>query len=284
MAAAACSLALGAAGQSHWNVQMDNDLGFETDRWYSSGFRVGVLQRHGDHEREIGFLHEIFTPDVKGFRFGTIDRMPTARLLLTLARHDRSPEAWQTLEIDAGVRGRSAGGEDITRLIHRVVRARDIDWSRQDGNRADVQLVASRTQALARRLNMHFGASLGNQVSFVHLGMEARLGTPGASAPSSAVVRFASSPPPVGAAAMDCWSAFFAVNGRAVLRNEMLERGYGFFSDPPTRRRGVARAAVGYSRTWPGITLTAAVVHESKEFAQQSRGHTFGSISGYVDF
>ena len=284
IAALACGLSLGAAAQSHWYLQMDNDLGFETDRWYSSGLRASVVTRHRDHEREFGVLHEIYTPDAKGFKFGAVDRMPTARLLMVAARHDRSPDVWQTLELDVGVRGPSAGGGEVTRLVHRVVHARDIDWSREDDNRIDVQLVASRTQRVLPALNLNYGVVLGNEVTFVHAGAEVRFGIRGASAPSTAVVRFAASPPQFGTFTEGCWSVFLAGSGRLVAQNKMLDQGYGLFSDPPTRRRGVARATAGFSWGWPGGMVSFAVVHDSKEFAQQSRGHTFGSFVGYLDF
>ena len=283
-ALAACFAALGAWAQDRWYLQMDNDLGFETDRWYSSGIRLSGVRRYGDHERELGLLQDVFTPDVKGFRAGAVDRMPTARLFVMAARHDRDEARWQTLEVDVGVRGPSAGGRDVTRLVHRVVHARDIDWSRQNEDRIDVQLVASRTENLLRAVNLNYGAVLGNELTFVHAGAEYRLGTRGANAPSAAVVRFAASPPPFGTGLEGCWSAFFAASGRLVLRNKMLEQGYGFIGDTPSRRRSVARATSGFSWAWPGGIVTFAVVHESKEFAQQSRGHTFASLTGYVDF
>lgn len=283
-AAAACSMILAAGARSHWYIQMDNDLGFDTDRWYSSGFRASTVRKHGDHERELGVLHEVYTPDVKGIKPGSVDRMPTARLLLVAARHDRSDRSWQTLELDAGVRGPSAGGDAVTRFIHRIVHARDIDWSRQDSNRVDVQLVASRTDALRRGVNLNYGAVLGNELAFVHAGAELRYGTSGANAPSTAVVRFAASPPQFGMALEGCWSVFVAGSGRAVFRNQTLARGYGLFGDPPARRRSVVRLSSGLSWAWPGGNVSFAVVHESKEFAQQSRGHTFGSFVGYLDF
>ena len=284
LAALACGLSLAASAQSHWYLQMDNDLGFETDRWYSSGLRASMVERHGDHEREFGLLHEIYTPDAKGFKPGAVDRMPTARLLLVAARHDRSAELWQTLELDLGVRGPGAGGAEVTRLVHRVVHARDIDWSREDDNRIDVQLVASRTQRVLPALNLNYGAVLGNELAFVHAGAEVRIGTRGANAPSTAVVRFAASPPQFGMATEGCWSLFLAGSGRFVGQNKMLAQSYGLFTEPPTRRRGIARVSAGFSWGWPGGNVSFAVVHESKEFAQQSRGHTFGSFVGYVDF
>ena len=285
LAALACSAALGAGAQAHWYAQFDNDLGFETDRWYSSGFRASAVQERDGRYWELGVLHEIYTPDAKGFKPGAVDRMPTARLLLVAARHERSAELWQTLELDAGVRGPSAGGRAITRAVHHIVHARDIDWSRQDRDRIDVQAVVSRTQAAAMAgVNYNYGAVLGNELAFAHAGAEYRIGTRGANAPSTGVVRFAASPPRFDTHLDGCWSLFVAASARFVMQNKMLAQGYDFFSQPPTRRRAVARGTLGYSWAWPWGMVTAAVVHESKEFAEQSRGHTFGSIAGYVDF
>ena len=283
-AALAASAALAAGAQSHWYVQFDNDLGFETDRWYSSGFRLGRVTRHGDHEREWGVLHEIYTPDVKNFSFLDDDRMPTARLLATFARHDRSEAAWQTLEVDAGVRGPAANGRAITRAAHNVVRARRVDWSRQGDDRFDLQLVASRTQRALDWLNVNYGAVLGTEVAFAHVGAELRIGTRGVNAPSTSAVRFAASPPQFGYNMEGCWSAFVAASGRRVFRNEMLERNYNPFGAAIERRRTVARLAAGFSWAWPRGIVTFAVVHDAKEFRQQARGHTFASLLGHYDF
>ena len=101
------------------------------DRWYSSGARLARVEERTGHEIELGVLQEIYTPEAKRFAFGVVDRAPTARLLLSVARHDRSPGMFQTIELALGVRGPAALGRQTTDFIHRLVPAPGIDWSRQ---------------------------------------------------------------------------------------------------------------------------------------------------------
>ena len=73
-------LSLGAcADDAAWYLQLDNDVVFGTDRWYTSGVRLARVARHESHAIELGLLQEIYTPEAKRFTFGTVDRPPAAR-------------------------------------------------------------------------------------------------------------------------------------------------------------------------------------------------------------
>ena len=188
----ACALAPAAAGEpARWYVRIDNDAFFDTDRWYTSGVRLARVEARGGHEIELGLVQEIYSPEGKRYEFGVVDRAPTARLLLTAARHDRSPQLFQTLEVALGVRGPAALGRQVTELMHRIVAAREIVWSRQESNRFDGSVAAARTHRHGW-LALHYGAVLGNQVAFAHAGADLRFGSPGA---ASFVLRHASTPP-----------------------------------------------------------------------------------------
>jgi len=79
----ACALTPAAAGEpARWYVRIDNDAFFNTDRWYSSGLRLARVEARGDHEIELGLVHEIYAPEAKRYEFGVVDRAPAARLLL----------------------------------------------------------------------------------------------------------------------------------------------------------------------------------------------------------
>ncbi len=273
---------------ARWYVQVDNDSVIDTDRWYSSGLRIARVQPRGDHELEVGLVQEVFTPESERFVFGVVDRAPTARLLLSVARHDRLPGVLQTIELAAGVRGPAALGEEVTDLMHRLVSASDIVWSRQEPNRFDAQLVAARTHGY-ERFNVHYGAVLGNEVAFAHAGAELRFGASGAPSPA---LRYAPTPPwahvvppggkrglsPVG------WGAFVGASVRAVARNEMLKRPYGVAGREIERRDAVGRGAVGVTWARPGIAANLALVGESREFEGQRAAHAFASLTVHVDF
>lgn len=279
LAAGATAGAMAAEGVARWYVQVDNDV-FMSDRWYSSGARLARVEERAGHEIELGLLQEIYTPEAKRFAPGAIDRAPTARLLLSAARHDRSAGMFQTLELALGVRGPAALGRQTTDAIHRLVPASEIDWSRQDSNRFDGQVAAVRTHRL-EWVDLHYGAVLGNQVLFGHAGAELRFGARDAA--SSPVFRYAPTPPAAPGVAAG-WGAFLGASVRAVGRNEMLKHRYDAPASTLEGRDAVVRAGGGV--TWIGkyLALTAALVQESREFAGQREPHRFGSLTVHADF
>lgn len=267
-----------AAEPARWYVRVDNDAFFDTDRWYSSGLRLGRVEARGDHEIELGLVQEIYTPEAKRYEFGVVDRAPTARLLLAAARHDRSPDLFQTLEVALGVRGPAALGRQVTDLMHGIIAAHDIVWSRQESNRLDASVAAVRTH---RRgwLALHYGAVVGNQVAFAHAGADLRLGSPGAAA---FVLRHASTPP--GGEQPRGWSGFVGASVRRVARNEMLHRQYTAFAPDLERRNNVTRTAAGISWSRPDREISFAIVRESREFEGQRAPHGFGSLTLHAAF
>ena len=47
-----------------WYAQIDNDVAFHTDRWYTSGVRVARAHKLAEGKyAEFGILHEAYTPD-----------------------------------------------------------------------------------------------------------------------------------------------------------------------------------------------------------------------------
>ena len=278
--AACAALSAGAAEPARWYVQLDNDFFFDTDRWYSSGLRVARVTVQEGRETEVAVLHETYTPEVKRFELGVVDRAPTARLLLSIARHERSAQRLQTVEAALGVRGPAALGREVTDLLHRVFPAREIFWSRQQSNRLDARLSATRTQRL-EWLDIHYGAVLGNQVAFAHAGAELRIGPRGAA--MTHLLRHAPTPPWHPGDAHG-WGGFLGAGVRAVALNEMLRRPYSAFGEELERRKSVSRVLVGLSWSRPGLAATVALVQESREFEGQRTPHRFGGITVHAGF
>ena len=276
--AAAFACAAVQAADLRWYLQADNDAILDTDRWYSSGLRLAAVQARAGYELEIGLLQEIYTPEGERFDFGVIDRAPAARLLLSVARHDRRPGMLQTLEVAAGVRGPAAQGEKVTDFIHRFVSASPIVWSRQEDNRFDAHVAAVRSHDHGA-LRLHYGAVLGNEIAFAHGGAELRFGAE--SGASSPALRHAPTPPWGGP---EGWSGFVGANVRGVARNQMLERPYSVFGAPLERRKAVARVAAGAAWNCHGLAWTAALVAETREFAGQRAVHGFVSATLHYAF
>jgi hypothetical protein len=278
VAAAGCALqASGAGGDPQWYVQVDNDVAFHTDRWYTSGVRISRVAPHGDAELEWSVLQEIYTPEAKHFVPGTVDRAPSARLLLGLARHTRAPTCLQTFELAVGVRGPSAEGERVTDAVHRLVPAPEVDWSREEGDRFDAQVSAVHSQRVGEA-TFHMGGVAGTARVFAHAGAQWDFGA----TLDTALLRFAPTPPP--RAGESRWGGFVGVSARVVARDRLLDRPYDPATEAPDLRRGVARiaAGVGVVQKWGSVVFALAA--DSKEFAQQRTGQRFGSLSVHVDF
>jgi hypothetical protein len=273
--ASAAGAAQGADDSARWYLRVDNDFFFNTDRWYSSGVRVARV-RDG---WELGVAQEIYTPEAK--HPNLVDRAPAGRLFASVAKHDAGDDFLQTLEVDAGVRGPSALGEQTTRAIHEVVHAPHVDWSRQLPDAFDGSVIVARTQSIPGvPLRAHFGATLGTQVTFIHAGLEARFGD--ARAPSSALLRFAATPPFADGARG--WSYYAGASARAVARNELLDVGYREGEPAPTMRSTVTRIAGGLAWSGSWGSLTFDLVQESREFVEQRVAQRFGSIAVHATF
>jgi hypothetical protein len=272
---------------SDWYLQVDNDVLFGTDRWYTSGVRLARVS--GDVE--WGIVQRIFTPEAKRYPSDRPDRSPTARLLATLDEHFRGEFAFQTVGLALGVRGPSALGEQATGEIHRYISAPFVDWSRQLPDEYDAFVAWTRTQRSAREspfgegLKLHFGTVLGNQELFAHLGAEYRIGDASARGLSSRLLRFASTPPLTDAGERARgWSAFAGASLRGVGRNELLSRDYDPAKPELAVRRAVGRLAAGatYGASWGSVEL--AVAGDTAEFSGQRTPHAFGSLTVHVAF
>ena len=307
-AAAALALLLAAAcaradDRPLWYLQIDNDVIFQTDRWYTSGVRIArsfvpgaASERAGEGLRdflrpanaraqrfEIGLVQELYTPDPKLDTPAPVDRPYAGRLLLSVARHDEYPAGVQTIELDAGVRGPSAYGRQSQEFTHQIVPGPRVDWSRQLPDRFDGAIVASRSWELAlrgpleERLVLHAGGVLGNVRSFAHSGLEMRVGSGGATTIAQPALRFAATPPPVRTQA-NGWSAFVGASGRYVLKDELLVRNDNPFGPPLVRNRAILRGAVGFALHAPLGTVTLAIVQDTREFEGQRRNDRFGIL------
>jgi len=278
LAALGAATALGAgAAEPRWYLQVDNDVVFGTDRWYSSGVRLARVADHGDYEVEWALSQEIYTPEAKRYVPGTTDRAPAARLLASLARHDATSQCLRTLEIALGVRGPSAQGRHTTEAVHRIVPAPEVDWSREEGDRFDAQVTATRSQRYGDAV-LHVGGVAGTTRVFGHAGAQWDFGA-GVESP---LLRFAPTPPPPAGDA--AWGGFVGVSARAVARDAMLERSYDPFVGALERERLVGRVAAGVAavRRWGSVTFALAM--DSREFEGQRVPQRFGSLAVHVAF
>jgi hypothetical protein len=246
-----------------------------TDRWYTSGVRISRVTTSGAVETELSLLQEIYTPDPIDLH--PVDRVPAARLLGTIARHERSATSFVTWELALGVRGPSARGEQSTDAVHHIVPARYVDWSTQEGDQFDGQLTAARSDSFGA-LRTHVGAVAGTEIAFAHAGAAWTWGA----ALDSPVMRLAPTPPWDGGG--EGWGGFVGASARFVARNEMLEKPYREWMPAIEREKAVGRLAAGvtWKAGWGHLVFAVAV--DSKEFTQQAEPHRFGSLTVHVPF
>jgi lipid A 3-O-deacylase len=284
--AVAAQAAHGQTGEGGWYTQVDNDVVYGTDRWYTSGVRIAKVVPRGDRQLEFGLLQEIYTPEAK--RANAIDRPTAARLLATLACHDRGAGDWTTVELDLGVTGPAALGRQAQDFVHRFVPAPHEDWSHQRSNRVDAQLAWVRSVDLAElsekapHVVAHYGVVAGNQIAFAHGGLELRFGRGAAMALATPLLRFAATPPV--AKADGSWSAFLGASVRAVARNHLLDFAPGL-ENPPARRKAIVQRFLG-GVAWTGrfASVTFSLANDTREFVGQRRDHGFGSVTLLLPF
>lgn len=281
LAALAAAAALGCHAQDpRWYLNVDNDILFKTDRWYSSGVRIARVAGHGGQLSEWGVLHEVYTPEARFFQPGAIDRAPTARLLAYHARHAATPHARQTWEVQLGVRGRGAQGERITDAVHHIVSAPDVNWDRERASRLDGRVALARSHA-AGPVTAHYGAVLGSEMVFAHAGAHVDLG------PVRTMVlplRYVASPPFAVDGERSGWSGFAGMGFRVVGLDRTLRTAYEEGGEEPRRHPVIGRFVVGLGLHHRWGTVTLAAVQESREFATQRRLQRFGSLALHVPF
>jgi lipid A 3-O-deacylase len=277
MLAACATSALASADEARWYAQIANDVAFGTDRWYTSGVRI-AREKDGV---EWGLVQDIYTPDAKNWHPGKDDRAPTARLLVSGSLQQRAPELWQTIELAIGVRGPAALGHQVTHAIHHFVPAPHVDWSRQPGGQLDAQVAVTRSQPVAFDfVKVHYGATIGSQMTFAHAGFELRAGD---TTLSSALLRFAPTPP-FSMGSSHAWSAYVGASQRVIGRDELISRNYDPLGPDLKYRRTTPRVAMGVAWIPHWGTLAFDVVQDAKEFDAQTAPQRFGALTVHVAF
>jgi hypothetical protein len=181
------------------------------------------------------------------------------------------------MELALGVRGPSALGEQATEAIHEIIPAREVDWSRQEGDRLEARVAFVRSHREDHAV-LHYGAVVGTDRMLAHVGGEWRVGADLA----SPALRFAATPPPrAGAIA---WGAFVGASVRGVARDDLITRNYDRLLPALEHERVVGRVAagVGTFRGWGSAIFT--LVYDSREFEGQRAPHGYGSLVVHLDF
>ena len=297
---------------------LENDslklAGKATDRWYTSGVRLGWSSAEGWLPEPLAWVdnglagllgpanarwrfdlgQNFFTPDDKRRRNPDPRDRPYAGILYGTIGLDR--RTWNTLdrfEAQLGVIGPASLARDTQIFVHRIIDdPRPQGWGRQLRNEPVFNLNAERIwrvpvaatdfgdvdvlpAAGAQVGTVRVAASAGARVRFGQ-GLERDFGAP------RIRPTIADAPAPVGEGFG--WYLFAGIGGYAVARDIFLDGNTWRDSRSVDRKPLVADFEAGAAVFWGNTRLSYTQVWRTKEFDNQGRTFSFGAVSLAVSF
>ncbi len=292
---------------------LENDslklLGPPTDRWYTSGVRLGWTSAEGGlpdplawvDERLAGLLgpantrwrlalgQNFFTPVDKGRRDPDPRDRPYAGILYgTIGLDRRTQDTLDRFELQFGVVGPASFARQTQEGVHDIIGDPDVrGWNRQLRNEPVFNLNAERIWRVPV-------AETGFGEADLLPAADAQLGTVRVAASAGVRVRFgqglgrdfgaprirptiADAPAPVGEGFG--WYVFGGVGGYAVGHDISLDGNVFRGSRSVDRKPFVADLELGAAVFWQNIRLSYTQVWRTKEFVGQRDTFTFGSVS-----
>ncbi|NJD89052.1 MAG: lipid A deacylase LpxR family protein [Betaproteobacteria bacterium] len=319
--AAALCLALPAAAadapkEGVWNLLVENDLFYGTDRNYTSG--VGLAWVSGEKSppdwavriaRGIPWFPEGGTVR-HGYVVGQNMYTPADISLPDPPRDDRPYAGWlyatiglgvvtdgrtDQLSLTAGVVGPASLAEQGQKAIHRLIGSPEPKgWDTQLRNEPGLVLsYETRWRGFARGelaglefdVVPHLGAALGNIHTYANGGFTLRYGKRLAS--DLGPPRIRPSPPGSGffvPADTFSWYVFAAVDGRAVARSIFLDGNTFKESRSVDKEYLVGDLQWGLEMTWKGVRVSYTHVRRTREFRTQGASSEFGAFGVSVAF
>ena len=320
-AAVALSVALPAAGADAprngvWNLLVENDLFYGSDRNYTSGVALAwVASPKPAPDWAVGIARSLpWFPELGEIRHGYIvgqnmytpadisladppldDRPYAGWLYATIGLGIDSAHQTDQFAFTVGVVGPAALAEQNQRYIHRIMGSPDPKgWDTQLKNEPGIELSYQRRwrdvatgsfAGLELDLTPHVGGALGNVYTYANAGFTVRYGKRLTS--DLGPVRIRPSPPGSGffiPADTFSWYAFVGVDGRAVARNIFLDGNTWRESRSVKREPLVGDLQWGLAVTWKGARLTYTHVRRTREFETQAGSDDFGAFAVSVAF
>ncbi len=172
-------------------IQAENDISHQTDRYYTHGIRLRYLfpEKTGGRRYGIDLGQRIYTPESVRMEDPPRNDHPYAGALhVKLTAFETKGTTLDALSVAAGVVGPSAAGEQTQKFIHRIVNEYEPEgWDHQLHDEPIIGLCASRVWRIPATKTAYgckidclprFGLSLGNELTALAAGVEARIGTP----------------------------------------------------------------------------------------------------------
>lgn len=265
---------------------------------WARAFGDGVPLLDPEAHRRIGFIlaQAMFTPENKMARTPILDDRPYAAWLYGgLKLQSESDSRLDTFEIDLGVVGPAALGEQVQNHWHSVIGAGQAEgWSNQIKNEPGLDLMGERLwrisltepeNALGVDVIPNVVGSLGNIYTYAGGGGMIRLGRelqsdfgPARIDPALPGSDSFHAPERFG------WYVFAGVEGRAVARNIFLDGNTFATSQSVSKKPFVGDLQGGFALLYGRTRLTYTQVARSKEFDGQRGADYLGSIALSIAF
>ena len=309
-----------------FSILFENDLFGGTDVNYTNGIKFSWVSRdltkYRDSERlpkwllpvvrklpfinepglqrnvGLGFGQNIFTPNnIQQKEKIDNDRPYAAWLYTSAAFHNKNEQHLNTMEIQLGMVGPAALGEQVQNTVHRL---QDIDlargWDNQLKNELafafiyehkDRYLKRDQDSKIGADFITHYGGALGTVFTYLNAGVETRLGWNLPADFGTSLIRpggeanapLDSSDPRLNVKTRFSLYGFAAASGRFVLRDLFLDGNTFTESHEVKKEHWVGDLIVGVGFVRRGWKLTYSQVFRTREFRHQPHHHNFGSLS-----
>lgn len=301
-----------------WSMTTENDLFGGTDRNYSNGLRLEhvrpatnafPLLREAaelvpglDIERlslRQGFAiaHAIYTPeDISADTPDPTDRPYAGWLYVSGTLVASDTDTQDTLQLNVGVVGPSAGGKFVQRNFHELINGVEPrGWDSQLPDEPGIELIVQRLQmfegpqlpfGVETDYGLHVSGALGNVRTYAGFGGMARIGFDLGADFGPPRIRPALSGGGVFSPEQTLGGYLFVgVDGRAVARDIFLDG--STFRDSPSvddRRPLVADLQGGVALNYENVQVSFTYVHRTEQFKAQAGPQRFGAISVSVAY
>lgn len=275
-------------------------------QWMQGIIGKAPLVNDPEQQRSVSlsFGQNIYTPEHKEKKRLIKDDRPYAGVTyLGLGLHSRNTKHMDTLELDIGIVGRHSYAEDIQTKIHEWMDSEIAKgWKNQLHDEPIVNLYFERKWRLSQTksstgwgfdLIPHTGLAIGNAYTGVNAGGQVRLGWNMPNDFGTYLIR----PGSDSSAPLDDTDprffaplhrfgvhAFFAVDGKAVARNILLDGNTFRDSHSVDREPFVADLIGGVGLIIYRVKITYSYVHKTKEFKTQKDEQNFGAIAASFTF
>ena len=298
-----------------FNLYFENDIFDSTDKGYTNGVKFSAIYQVNTEEYTyltIPFLHDesknhfvtlafgqdIYTPEDTNLTVPNPDDQPYAGwLYVSMAFQQADDKESDTLELQLGVVGPAALGEEIQNGIHEKTGSLIANgWDSQLHNEPGVVLAYEHrwrhvTDEMFLGINADAipftGFALGNVHTYAHTGAAVRIGWNVPHDFGKAVTR------PAQEAGLPAfkksteryspkWAFYFlsALDMSAVARNIFLDgNSDGDSTSVPDREYFVGEFTAGIGIDYGSLHIALMNTHKTKEFPLDSVGYSFGSIA-----